>query len=105
MAIAVASGDPSVGEEVQQGRRHELEPGLVLRQVDVHTAAGPAAGQRSQDRDGADSDGDEVDVRPIEYVRRLVGIAEQLGKAAQRGQVAAKARMAGVGAVLALVTG
>src|SRR5206468_35054 len=80
--------------ELEERGRHELEPGLVLREVDEATIAGaPPALERGEDRDDAVADRDVVDVRPVEDHRRAVRLAEELVEAGEGGELAPVARM------------
>src|SRR5258706_1562594 len=94
VGVAGAAGDPPVRGELEDRRREELQSGLVLREVD--RAADPGALpplERREHRDRAVSDGDVVDVRPVQEHRRRVGLAEELHEARERGELAPVPRM------------
>ena len=86
MAVAVAHGDMPVDGVVQQQRREILEPGLVLRQVDVLSVArGLPVLQRGQHCHHAVTHGDVVDVGTVENLGGAVPISGEVGEARQGG--------------------
>ena len=104
VGVAGAAGDPPVRGELEDRRCEELEAGLVLRKVD--RAADPRALpplERREHRDRAVSDGDVIDVWPVQEHRRRVGLAEELHESGERAQLASVSRMERVRPGLTLV--
>src|SRR2546427_3341524 len=104
VGVAAATRYSSVRGELEDRRREELQPGLVLREVDgaAHAGAPPPLDRREYS-DRAVTDRDVVDVGPIEKDGGRVGLAEQLDESRERAQLAAVARVERVRSGLALV--
>src|SRR2546428_3438070 len=104
VGVAAATRYSSVRGELEDRRREELQPGLVLQEVDgaAHAGAPPPLDRREYS-DRAVTDRDVVDVGPIEKDGGRVGLAEQLDESRERAQLAAVARVERVGSGLALV--
>src|SRR5947209_955108 len=97
VAVAVAAGDHPVGRVVQERAGDELQPRLVLREVNKRALArAPAVVERGQHTDAAVGDGDEINVRPVEEIRGAIGFADQVREAAQGRELRAEAWVRGV---------
>ena len=104
VAIRGARRDRPVRVVLKECRRHELQPGLVLRQIDDAPLAGARMPlESSEDRDDAVADGDVIDVRAVKDHRCPRGIAEELREAGERGELASVARVLRVRTGLALI--
>src|SRR5439155_25093900 len=104
VAIRGARRDRPVRVVLEERRRHELQPRLVLREIDDASLAGARMPLESgEDRDDAVADGDVIDVRAVKDHRRPRGIAEELREAGERGELASVAGVLSVRTGLALI--
>ena len=104
VGVAAPTRYAPVRGELEDRGRQELEPRLVLRKVDG--AAGPGALpslERSKHGDRSISDGDIVDVRPVEKDRGRVGLAEELNESGEGTELAAVSGMERVRSSLSLI--
>ena len=94
ITVAVSAGDLAVDFIIQEDRGHELEACLVLCSIDM----GPLTGslsiiERREDGDSAVSDSDVIDVRSIENLGWAVGVAGEVGKPRQGGELGSESGM------------
>ena len=106
IAVGVAAGDGAVNFVVEKNRRQILKAGFILSRVDVVSLTrAPAIVQRRQNCDRAVGNGDIVDIRPVEDLRRSARIAGQVRKSGERRKLRAESGMMRMRPALAQVRG